>query len=57
MNGFLNMRKRVHNFGGAEIEFDIIYDTTYPGVQPTQTILVLKQKRLLSEYVSLFHQN
>ena len=51
------MRKWVQNFGGAEIEFDIIYDTTYPGVQPAQTILDLSRKHLLSEHFSLFQQN
>ena len=51
------MRKWVQNFGGAEIEFDTIYDTTYPGVQPAQTILDLSQKYLLSEHFSLFQQN
>ena len=50
------MRKCVQNFGGAEIEFDIIYDTTYPGVKPAQTILDLRQKHLLSEHFSLFQQ-
>ena len=51
------MRKWIQNFGGAEIEFDNIYDTTYPGVQPTQTILDLSQKHLLSEHFSLLQQN
>ena len=51
------MRKCVQNFGGAEIEFDVIYGTTYPGVQPAQMILDLSQKHLLSEHFSLFQQN
>ena len=51
------MRKWVQNFGGEEIEFDIIYDTTYHGVQPAQTILDLSWKHLLSGNFSLFQQN
>ena len=51
------MRKWVQNFGGAEIEFDIIYGTTYHGVQPAQTILDLSWKHLLSGHFSLFQQN
>ena len=51
------MRKWVQNFGGAEIEFDIIYDTTYHGVQPAQSILDLSWKHLLSGHFSLFQQN
>ena len=54
MNGFLNLRKCVQNFGGAEIEFDVIYGTTYPGVQPAQMILDLRRKHLLQEQFSLF---
>ena len=51
------MRKWVQNFGGAEIKFDIIYDTTCHGVQPAQTILDLSWKNLLSGHFSLFQQN
>ena len=51
------MCKWVQNFGEAEIEFDIKYDTTYPGVQPAQMILDSSWKHLLSGQFSLFQQN
>ena len=51
------MHKWVQNFGGAEIEFDIIYDTTYHGAQPAQKILDLSWKHLPSGHFSLFQQN
>ena len=51
------MHKWVQNFGGAEIEFDNIYDTTYHAVQPAQSILDLSWKHLLSGHFSLFQQN